>query len=652
MSRSSSVDISSRKNKEFMRRTTIFEGAFRAWSHLGGLEPHDIESRPVADLDPLDYPLVGDPRLSGHNKKGGGGTKNADGSAQRFYYCEPIPSNGLSHPYVQAILSPWLGNNVDRAKKLEGLASLRTWWQHRRPGPSRTFSIAFATDEKLRQVVDGYTRLFFLFGHCIVVHDKVQPPHSLHEKMKELEKQCPAAGPETCGNPQTLYSLEDVHADLSNPNLTPLHKLHIIQRRIQESTGSMVGASPIISDLKGKCVPGKLNLPRVVDAVRQVTAQIIPRGITGTAMLPGAATTSDTRVPPDYYGDPDTTPVVYTSHNGDIQIVMMVDGIICAHCVKIVETALRGISSNGLVNKSTIDGLLDAAADRDIISSVLIKIDHASNAKRIAFEAAISLGCVGYYAEAKTMRIGGGEGSPKQGQGPADRDAWSTAFAAVAQNDPHNLFDWTVPCTCPDYGVFRVDCQRHSQLNVFFLDAFDVRAQQVNEYCMAAAVGGNNVMMKLGVDCTGNGGSPMLIRTSEAAAAAPPMEMFPYCFGNSCRPVSLPHYLRTAEPTRRFDDESPPGQPIFDDDEPDTLASFLRAPNLEDFDHHGNDGPQPLEDDQKALSPHFQQEPTTNQVQDQQHHHSRHQQSGWNHHHGGNIWGSSMITTDGAFAEI
>eukprot|EP00957_Ditylum_brightwellii_P032449 2458910-Ditylum_brightwellii.AAC.1 len=38
------------------------------------------------------------------------------------------------------------------------------------------------------------------------------------------------------------------------------------------------------------------------------------------------------------YGDPSTTLVVLVSGTGDIQISMSVEGITCAHCIKIVET--------------------------------------------------------------------------------------------------------------------------------------------------------------------------------------------------------------------------------------------------------------------------------------------------------------------------
>lgn len=109
----------SRRRGEFEHRTSIFEGAFRAWSHLGGLTPEDVETRPTADLDPLANPIENDPRLtsargknngdlvmSSRNDGGGEPPKNPDGSARREYPYEPLPRSGLAHPYVQAILSP------------------------------------------------------------------------------------------------------------------------------------------------------------------------------------------------------------------------------------------------------------------------------------------------------------------------------------------------------------------------------------------------------------------------------------------------------------------------------------------------------------------------------------------------------------------
>jgi hypothetical protein len=309
----------SRRRGEFEHRTSIFEGAFRAWSHLGGLEPEDMESRPAGELDPLDYPLVNDSRLTGKEV----GETNADGSARKIYPYEPLPRSGLGHPYVQAILSPWLGPDADNEAIQLGLTTLRTWWQHRRKGESGSAIAALGT-EKMKGVVEGYTRHFFTLAHCIVLNEKVQPPRGLHTKMKELEKQRSKLKKNM--RPKE-FNVDAVHADLSNPDLTPLEKLHIAQRRTQESTGNLVGASPIIN-LKGKCVPARIDLPGVVDAISRQNefnaTQFVHRGVLAE-VTSGSGMINPMQQQPEY-GDPTTTPVVFVSSHGDIQIAMTVDG--------------------------------------------------------------------------------------------------------------------------------------------------------------------------------------------------------------------------------------------------------------------------------------------------------------------------------------
>ena len=101
----------SRRRGEFEHRTSIFEGAFRAWSHLGGLDPEQVTTKPATELDPLTNPIINDPRTTNGN------SKNPDGSPRREYPYEPLPRSGLAHPYVQAILSPWyvlLDTNISK----------------------------------------------------------------------------------------------------------------------------------------------------------------------------------------------------------------------------------------------------------------------------------------------------------------------------------------------------------------------------------------------------------------------------------------------------------------------------------------------------------------------------------------------------------
>ena len=465
----------SRRRGEFEHRTSIFEGAFRAWSHLGGLEPEELESKQVADLDPLTNPITTDPRLN--DKKND--DLNPDGTKRRTSPYEPLPRSGLAHPFVQAILSPWLGQDADSDAIQLGLTTLRTWWQHRRKGESGSAIVALGT-EKMKGVVEGYTRHFFNLAYCLVMNDKEQPPRSLHGKMKELEKirnkrnkkrnrndGAPGLGM-AVGNPNSIAA--GIGQTLTNNNLTPLERLHDAQRRQLALEGGIHGLPqlntqiqrplPIIK-IKNQCVAGKVDLPAIVDEVSLRSNQLAHRGDSKSQNQPPSVPSSTVISQPpssdggessSKYGDPDLVPTVFVSENGDILLAMSVDGITCAHCVKIVETVLKGCNGN----KSPIDGLLDAAADR-VLCSVLIKIERTSNAKRIAFESVRNLEMVGYTAKPKEISLTVERDGKKQ---TFPIDSVYRAFEDVARSDPKDIFDWSAPCTCPDNGVQRDDCAR------------------------------------------------------------------------------------------------------------------------------------------------------------------------------------------------
>lgn len=484
----------SRRRGEFEHRTSIFEGAFRAWSHLGGLEPAELESKAVTELDPLSHPLEHDDRLNDSKVKEA--PKNGDGTKRRLFAYEPLPRSGLAHPYVQAILSPWLGPDADHDAIQLGLTTLRTWWQHRRKGESGSAIAALGTD-KMRGVVEGYTRHFFNLAHCLVVNDKEQPPRTLFTKMRDLDKARNKKNKKRVRDEEAtkLAALttdsgidlsRDPSAPVEDPNMGSLARLHAEQRRQlaeiggHSSIGTDINAVPLVN-MKGKCVPGNVDLGGIVDQVNYHATQLAHRGTSG------GTSGSSSSAPASNYGDPNTTPVVFVSENGDIQIAMTVDGITCAHCVKIVETVLRGCNGN----KSPIDGLLDAAADR-VLCSVLIRIDQSSNAKRIAFEAARNLAMVGYTAKVKEMSIVNAGGDKKA---TMDLGKLSTAFDVVANTDRKDVFDWSIPCTCPDNGILRDDCARHSQMNTRIFDAFEERERQVTEYMAGCG-------QKYGMPCT------------------------------------------------------------------------------------------------------------------------------------------------------
>eukprot|EP00980_Cylindrotheca_fusiformis_P023815 scaffold11032_cov122-Cylindrotheca_fusiformis.AAC.16 len=484
----------SRRRGEFEHRTSIFEGAFRAWSHLGGLDPEDLEGvKSQEELDPLTNPIQNDVRLNGKHKDSGAGDPD-----RRLYPYEPLPRSGLAHPYVQAILSPWLGPDADNDAIQLGLTTLRTWWQHRRKGESGSAIAALGT-EKMKGVVEGYTRHFFQLAHCLVMNDKEQPPRSLHSKMKELEKMRSKGRKKNRDEgkdvapalPKGGTLAAGIQEDLTNKNLSPLEQLHRAQQRQLAVEGGIQSCVPQgmnsnntvpVINIKNKCAPGAVDLPAVVDAVNHQANQLAHSGAnrsTAPAPVPSAVVNpTTTQQQPTQYGDPDMVPIVFICENTDILLAMAVDGITCAHCVKIVETVLKGCNGN----KSPIDGLLDAAADR-VLCSVLLKIDKMSNAKRIAFEAARNLAMVGYNAKAKEMSASIEQNGKKE---VVSADQLYKAFSNVARNDPKDVFDWSIPCTCPDNGVLRDDCSRHSQMSPSIFETFDNRGLMVTQYLYGA----------------------------------------------------------------------------------------------------------------------------------------------------------------------
>jgi copper chaperone CopZ len=501
----------SRRRGEFEHRTSIFEGAFRAWSHLGGLDPIDLESKAMAELDPLNFPIINDIRLTLQKEKdskkkaakeGGSGNNSPTflddsgdgGNYSRLprieYPYEPLPRSGLAHPFVQAILSPWLGPDADQDAIQLGLTTLRTWWQHRRKGESGSAVVALGT-EKMQGVVEGYTRHFFNLAHCLIVHDKEQPPRSLQAKMRDLEKTRGKKGgkkrarestseddaikaaamafnsgfgggvaPVMSSGPVDAGGMNGAGAGVGGDSmLTPLERLQAAQARQLASVGgvhsSLAGGmgmettnSPPQIDMKGQCMPGRIDLPGLVQQVSRAATQLAHRGIRQSS-APGVPVPA---VDPSKYGDPNITPIVLVSQNGDSQICMTIEGITCAHCVKIVETVLKGCQGN----RSPIDGVLDAAGDMEL-ALVLIRIEKAADARRIAFEAARNLTMVGYTAVAKSMNI---TEVAAKGNNEVTLQTMNSAFESLPHLNPMTVMNWELECSCPDNNVTRQDCAR------------------------------------------------------------------------------------------------------------------------------------------------------------------------------------------------
>ena len=442
----------SRRGDEFKHRTTIFvrtllglagvrllvglailiilfpffsillsqEGAFRAWSHLGGLDPEILETKTVQELDPITFVLENDSRLEHKTTSPKAGT-NDDGSVRREFAYETLPRSGILHPFVKAILTQYLGPSADKEALEFGLATLRTWWQHRRKGENKT-SIKMLSTNKMQEVLDNYTRHYFELAHCLVLGDKVEAPRTLKKKMDNLEKR------------------RRVQAKEENGELSPLERMYSARAQHGVSPSPSLSHSDSAIHLKGKCDSGSINLPGVVGDVNRRAALLAHRGMGGSKQ-----------------DDDDKMPLVFVSANGDCQILLHIEGITCAHCVKIVETVLKGC--NG---KSGIAGLLDAAADREM-NCVLIKIDNPSNAKRIAFESKRNLALVGYSAKPKEVELSNGDLS---------------VFSAPSHHQM-TFLDWNADCTCPESGIFRMNCGRHGQMDQYFANNLSIRETEI-----------------------------------------------------------------------------------------------------------------------------------------------------------------------------
>jgi len=156
-------------------------------------------------------------------------------------------------------------------------------------------------------------------------------------------------------------------------------------------------------------------------------------------------------------------PIVYVSCNGDMQLIMRVEDVTCAHDLMIVETVLKGCSSK----PSPVHGLLDAVADyRERI--ILVKFDQSADSKKIARVATKRLAMFGYTAEVAAI----------ENETKATFDVMGIMMDACSSK---NIFDWSIPCSCPNIGGTQKNCGRHSQSFSRILDDFRDREAQVRE---------------------------------------------------------------------------------------------------------------------------------------------------------------------------
>jgi len=141
----------SRETKEFAHRTSIFEGAYRAWSYVGSIELQALE-----DIEYIELQLK-----------------------KHYFSYVPLPRIGLAHPFVTSILFQWLGERADEDDMHAGLKVIRTWWQHRRSGQSHQAKKLFSTSQ-LEHNVLFFAKQFFKIAHLHhAENDEKSPPKPL-----------------------------------------------------------------------------------------------------------------------------------------------------------------------------------------------------------------------------------------------------------------------------------------------------------------------------------------------------------------------------------------------------------------------------------------------------------------------------------------
>ena len=165
---------------------------------------------------------------------------------------------------------------------------------------------------------------------------------------------------------------------------------------------------------------------------------------------------------------------------------MKINGIVSSHCVRMIETVLKGINNSDSVSdsdvgserssgraidmsmsQSSILGLLDIVIDKDL-SAAVVKISQVVSAQRIVNEMKELLNLIGYDIEVKVIDIDDvlAMMQSKYAHNVYDSKQIAemiiTAFETlVQQRSSVPTIDWKTMCTCPDNKVLkRGKCQR------------------------------------------------------------------------------------------------------------------------------------------------------------------------------------------------
>jgi len=381
----------SRRRGEFEHRTSIFEGSYRAWSYLGSLDPHVATNLNPSTLE----------------------------SNIAVVLYEPLPKNGLSNPFIMSIITPWLGENVKVEEVNSGLSILRTWWQHRRRGESAT-AIEALSSRRMSAIVMAYTKHFFALAHCLVIEEGEEAPRSLQQKLRTYKLSRVITNPprgssshggasssddtsllpqaqaqnqqSSAGNPLSeIYDRQTLELAMKSSEVAM--KSSICNPSIQNRTNSNMSSAPSLHIPYPSAGPPAMpthNMPPSADCahtqntfskpVRSILrdSSFSPMGIQRHHSQPvGAEYTQQLSVStsiPNH--DHEEAPIVTMDSAGNHHFALSVQGMEDGHCLKIVETLIRGKGP-----RSPIDGVLSACASRtcDVGGGVLVRVERLAD---------------------------------------------------------------------------------------------------------------------------------------------------------------------------------------------------------------------------------------------------------------------------------
>jgi len=480
----------SRRRGEFEHRTSIFEAAYRAWSYLGSLDP-----QVATNVDPVILE-----------------------SSIRAVCYEPLPRNGVSNPFILSILTHWLGEGAESKEIHSGLNILRTWWQHRRKGESATAKEALSP-RRISSVVLAFTKYFFALAHRLVIIDKEEAPRSLRNKnltmertgqtsplssynvassanaayvLPQLQNQQSSAGDLGLELNDRLTLTRELHAKSSgyNPsmrNLTNLQSFSVSLPHIPDSTATQMHTE---TDSKSHNSIVCTGISPLMESLQNVSQQADAKDLESFC--------ASTSTPGD---DHEEAPIVTMDSAGNYHFVVSIFGMVDGHCVKIVETVIRGTGV-----RSPIDGVLSVCARRTgdcgdgSDGAVLVRLEQSADPRDVGAACVQNLAMVGYRGEvirmpfprdiidscasAGSLAVAANVVTARAGEsfskGPITGLKLLIAALDVARENSqaNSGFDWNLSCTC--YKGVPEDnsaCPKHSQLKDRIVDEFRIRKE-------------------------------------------------------------------------------------------------------------------------------------------------------------------------------